>query len=36
VEITIKWHPASGKETRSYRLLHAEEAPTRQTELPAP
>ncbi|SDY82688.1 hypothetical protein SAMN05661080_04728 [Modestobacter sp. DSM 44400] len=36
VEVTVKWHAASGRETRSYRLLHAEAARPAQIELPPP
>lgn len=34
VEVTVKWQAASGRETRSYRLLHAEAAQPAQPELP--
>jgi hypothetical protein len=33
VEVTIKWQPASGRESRSYQLLQAEPAPSPQTSL---
>jgi hypothetical protein len=33
VEVTIKWQPASGRETRSYQLLEAVELPTSQMTL---